>query len=561
MAEHKGAFVSVRFQDFELDLHSAELRKPGTPTVRLPEQSFQILRMLLERSGKVVSRAEIQERLWPDGTVVEFEHSNGAAMNRLRQVLGDSAESPRFIETLTRRGYRWMAGAEWAAADGPASHADAQGTAQQASAASIKSERFVWWAGAGSVFLAVALAIGWHLYSHTPSRLTEKDTIVLADFTNSTGDPVFDNTLRQGLRVQLEQSPFLNVLSDQKIDEQLKLMMRPLGGSLTPELARDICQRSGSTTVVNGSISRLGTNYVLALSAFNCHTGDELDNQQVEIESREQVLKALGATARNVRVKLGESSATVKKFDAPLEQATTPYLEALKAYSLGVSKWGHGDPSDAVPLFQRAIELDPGFAEAYMQLGRSYQVLGKGEVSREPLRKAYELRNRASERERFDIVAGYHQFVSLDLQQTLLDCELWEQSYPRELAPHRILGFENAVMGRYERSAEEFATANQLDPEQEIPYAGLMEDYTALNRLGEAEAVYQKAEARHLAKGHVQTDLYFLGFVKGDQQQMAKATTALSSEPGFETVALKEQAHTAAYAGRFRAARELTEQL
>jgi eukaryotic-like serine/threonine-protein kinase len=556
--ENKESFVSVRFQDFELDLHSGELRKTGVPAVRLPEQSFQILRMLLERSGKVVSRAEIQQCLWPDGTIVEFEHSIGAAMNRLRQVLGDSAENPRLIETLTRRGYRWMAGAEWVAESGPGSPAGPEGLVQHAPAEAPRSRRLLWWAVVSSVTLALGLALVWHLYSRKERRLTEKDTIVIADFANSAGDPVFDDTLRQGLRVQLEQSPFLDVLSEQKVDEQLKLMMRPLGGSLTPQLARDICQRAGSTAVVKGSISRLGTNYVLGLTAFNCHTGEELDDQQVEIGSREQVLNALGAAAQNMRLKLGESLATVQKFDAPLEQATTPDLEALKAYSLGVSKWDKGDPSGAIPLFQKAIELDQGFAEAYLGLGRSYNVLGKYGLAQEPIRKAYELRKRASERERFDIVAGYHQTVTFDLQQTMENCELWEQSYPREFAPHRILGFENGVLGRYERSAEEFAKARDLDPGQAIPYAGLMEDYTALNRLAEAEAVYEDAKARHLAAGLVEANLYLLAFLRDDAQEMARVTTALSSEPGFEIMALREETNTAAYFGRFSAARQLT---
>jgi DNA-binding winged helix-turn-helix (wHTH) protein/tetratricopeptide (TPR) repeat protein len=556
--ENKESFVSVRFQDFELDLQGGELRKTGVPAVRLPEQSFQILRMLLERSGKVVSRAEIQQCLWPDGTVVEFEHSIGAAMNRLRQVLGDSAENPRFIETLTRRGYRWMAGAEWVAESGPGSPAAPEGLALHAPTEAPWSRRLVWWAVASSVTLALMLALAWHLSSRKERGLTEKDTIVLADFANSTGDPVFDDTLRLGLRVQLEQSPFLDVLSEQKVDEQLNLMMRPLGGTLGPELARDVCERAGSTAVVKGSISRLGTNYVLGLTAFNCHTGEELDAQQVEIGSREQVLNALGAAAQNMRLKLGESLATVQKFDAPLEQATTPDLEALKAYSLGVSKWDKGDPSGALPLFQKAIELDHGFAEAYLGLGRSYNVLGKYGLAQEPIRKAYELRKRASERERFDIVAGYHQTVSFDLQQAMENCELWEQSYPREFAPHRILGFENGVLGRYERSAEEFAKARDLDPGQAIPYAGLIEDYMALNLLAEAEGVYEDAKARHLEAGQVEANFYRLAFLRDDAQEMARVATALSSEPGFEIMALREETNTAAYFGRFSAARQLT---
>ena len=558
MPENKESFVSARFQDFELDLHSGELRKTGAPALRLPEQSFQILRILLERSGKVVSRTEIRQHLWPDGTIVEFEHSIGAAMNRLRQALGDSAENPRFIETLSRRGYRWMAGAEWVAERGVGSPLAPEGLAQHEPREAPRSQRLPWWVVASSMTLVLGLALGWHLYSRRERPLTEKDTIVLADFMNSTGDPVFDDALRQGLRVQLEQSPFLNVLSEQKVDEQLKLMMRPIGGSLTPQLARDICQRAGSTAVVKGSISRLGSSYVLGLSAFNCHTGEELDNQQVEITNRELVLKALGAAAQKMRVKLGESLATVERFNTPVQQATTPSLEALKAYSLGVSKWGQGDPPGAIPLFQKAIELDPDFAMAHMQLGRSYNNLGQFGLSQEPIRKAYELRNRASERERFDIVTGYHQFVSFDLRQTIENCELWEQSYPREFTPHRILGAETAVFGRYERSAGEFAKARDLDSTQALPYAGLMEDYTALDRLADAEAIYRDAEAHHVATGIVQAPFYRLAFLKGDAQEMARMTTALSSEPGFEIMSLRGEANTAAYFGQIRATRELT---
>jgi eukaryotic-like serine/threonine-protein kinase len=557
VGENNGSFVSIRFQNFEVDLHSGELRKAGAATVRLPEQSFVILRMLLEHPGKVVSRNEIQQRLWPDGTVVEFEHSIGAAMNRLRQVLGDSAENPRFIETLPRRGFRWMGGADWVAESRPAPAVAPEESEHPAAAENPKSRSILWWAIAGCATLVLGSALVLHLHSRRTRHLTEKDTIVLADFTNNTGEPVFDDTLAQGLRVELEQSPFLNVLSEQKVGEQLKLMMRPPGEHVTPQLVRDLCQRTSSTAVVKGSISRVGTDYALGLYAFNCHTGEELDNEQVEVTSREQVLKALGDVSQKMRERFGESLATVEKFDTPLQQATTPSLLALKAYSLGVFKWGQGDPSDAIPLFQQAIELDPDFAMAYMQLGRSYNNLGQFGLSQEPIRKAYELRNRASEREKFDIVSGYHQFVSFDLQRTMENCELWEQSYPREFAPHRILGAQNAVLGRYELSAEEFSKARDLDPTQALPYAGLMEDYTALDRLADAEAVYRDAEARHLATGIVQAPFYVLSFLKGDAQGMTRMTAALSSEPGFEITALQGEANTAAYFGKFRPAREL----
>jgi eukaryotic-like serine/threonine-protein kinase len=422
----------------------------------------------------------------------------------------------------------------------------------------IKGRTFAWKILTVAILGLILGVGGFYWRSHHGAKLTDKDTIVLADFTNTTGDAVFDDALRHGLRVQLEQSPFLNVLSEQKVDEGLKLMMRPPGDRLTPELARELCQRVGSAAVVKGSISRLGTNYVLGLSAINCHTGEELNNQQVEIASREEVLKALGTAAQNMREKLGESLATVQKFDMPLAQATTASLEALKAYSLGVSKWEKGDPSGAFPLLQKAVELDPDFAMAYLYVGRSYNLLGNYDRSREMTRKAYELRGRASERERFEIVTNYHQIVTSNLQQTVENCELWEQSYPRDLAPHRILGFENGVFGRFERSAEEFGKARDLDPKQGLPYAGLMEDYTALNRLADAEAVYRDAQAHNLAVGEVERQRYFLAFAESDTKGMEKALASLSSEPGFEIAAIREEANTAAYFGHLRTARELT---
>jgi len=549
MSENKNAaFAAVRFEGFELDLHSGELRRNGTPPVRLPEQSFQILAMLLEHPGKVISRREIQQRLWPDGTVVEFEHSIGAAMNRLRQALGDSAENPRYIETLTRRGYRWMGGAEWVAE-----------VARIPGVGSVHASRRLRWALVGGTGItALGLALGVWYVRNSGHQLTEKDRIVLADFTNATDEAIFDDALRQGLEVQLQQSPFLNLVAQEQIRQTLQMMKQPPDAKLTPEIAREVCQRTNSAAILESSIRAIGTQYQLILKAVNCSTGESLAGTEARARDKDQILDAIGKVSSDIRSKLGESLTTVQKFDAPLAQATTPSLEALKAYSLGLSKWGIGDQAGAIPLFQQAIELDPDFAMAYLYLGNSYDVLGEYQRRDEALRKSFELRERASERERFEIVSVYHQGVTYQSDQAIQNCELWEQSYPRDFPPHGILGFNNAVLAKYERSAEEFRKAMELDPAKALPYAGLMSDLMALNRFAEARGVYEQAQARKVEAGEVQRIRYLLAFVESDAAMMAKLVDSLSKQPGYEGRVLWEESNAAAYFGRLDVARELS---
>ena len=292
----------------------------------------------------------------------------------------------------------------------------------------------------------------------------EKDTIVLADFTNTTGDAVFDGTLRQGLAIQLEQSPFLSLVSEQRIQQTLRLMGQPSDARLTPEIARDLCQRTESAAVLDGSIANLGSQYVLGLEAVNCLTGDSLAQEQVTADGKERVLKALGEAATKLREKLGESLSTVQKLDTPLEQATTPSLEALQAYSLG---WktvvGKGDNAAAVPLFQRAIRLDPNFAMAYASLGVSYSNLGENSLAAENTRKAYDLRERVSEQEKLYIESHYHFFATGDLERARQAYELWAQTYPRDVEPPVFLASIYATLGQYDKALAETREAFRLD--------------------------------------------------------------------------------------------------
>jgi eukaryotic-like serine/threonine-protein kinase len=412
-----------------------------------------------------------------------------------------------------------------------------------------------------AVVVACILARAGYVFWHPKPKLTNKDAIVLADFANSTGDAVFDDGLKQGLEVQLGQSPFLNFVSEEEVRQTLQMMKQPPDTKLTGDIAREVCERRNGAAVLQSSIAQIGTRYDLVLKAVSCSTGESLGSAEAQASDKNQVLDAIGRASSQFREKLGESLTTVQRFDTPLAQATTPSLEALKAYSLGLSKFGKGDPSGAIPLCQQAIELDPEFAMAHLLLGQSYGVLQQYAYGREQIRKAFALRDRASERERFNLVAVYHQSVSLDLDRTIENSELWERSYPRDFTPHRTLGFEYAVLGKHERSAEEFRKAQELDPGQALPYAGLMVNDMEMDRFTEARAVFEEAKSHNVQAGEVERERYRLAFLEDDKETMEKLVAAMSSDQGFEMAALSEQSRTAAYFGRLKAARELDGQM
>ena len=299
--------------------------------------------------------------------------------------------------------------------------------------------------------MITAFAISAFLYSHRAHALTDKDTIVLADFDNKTGDAVFDDTLKQGLSVSLAQSPFLNLLSDQNVNDTLKLMGRQAGERLTSQVTRELCVRANSKAMLTGSISSLGTQYVIGLKAIHCSDGDVIAQEQVQAATKEEVLKALDKAATSLRERLGESLSTLQKYDAPLEQATTPSLEALQAFSAGEkSRLQKGDTS-AIPLFKRAIELDPNFAVAYAALGVSYSNLSENGVANENFKKAYERRERASEREKYRISADYYSFATEEVEKGIQVFEQWAENYPRDINPRIDLGYNYNVLGQYKK--------------------------------------------------------------------------------------------------------------
>jgi eukaryotic-like serine/threonine-protein kinase len=416
------------------------------------------------------------------------------------------------------------------------------------------------WIAAGAVAIVIAAAGAAYLFLHKPApKLTDKDTIVLADFTNTTGDPVFDGALRQGLSAQLEQSPFLSLISDERIAQTLGLMAQSKDARLTKELSREVCQRTASAATIEGSISNLGSQFVLGLKAVNCHNGDLLAQEQVTANGKEQVLKALGDAATKLREKLGESLASVQKYVAPPENVTTPSLEALQAYSLGYkAKEVSADSAAAIPFFHRAINLDPNFAMAYMELGLNYSNLDEPARAAESMRKAYELRERTSEREKLTISSHYEAIVTGNLEAARGAYDLWAQTYPRDDAPHINLAVIYFTLGNDERGLTAVLETLKLNPRNGAAYEDLVGTYLNLNRLDDARATAGDARAHNHDGPWLHQILYLVDFVERNMAGMEREAAELTGKPGYDDVILYLESDTAAYGGEFAKARELT---
>ena len=412
---------------------------------------------------------------------------------------------------------------------------------------------------AAAVVAAALLIVALYSRLHRSQRLSDKDTIVLADFANTTGDTVFDDALKQGLSVQLAQSPFLQLISDRRVNETLKLMGHSPGDHLTPEVTREVCMRTGGKAMLNGSIAGLGSQYVIGLKAVNCETGDVLAETQEQAVDKEGVLKALDAAAVSMRSKLGESLSTVQKYATPLREATTSSLEALRIYSLGQKTASAKGPTAALPFFKRTVELDPAFAEAYAGISSSYAQLGEQERAADYARKAYELREKASEVERLAIEVNYYEVGTREPEKAAQMCELWRQAYPRDARPVRDLGFMYSTLGKHEKALEAARQAMQMGPHTVGYYFGLGGDYTSLNRFDEAQAVYKEAEKRNLEDEGLLLARYQLAFLEGASAEMARVAATAVGKPSAEALLLAAQADTEAWHGRLKNARALTQ--
>ena len=411
---------------------------------------------------------------------------------------------------------------------------------------------------AGAAAIVVVLAVGAYFFFHRAPKLTEKDTIVLADFTNSTGDAVFDDSLRQALSAQLAESPFLNILSDTKMHATLQMMGQPADARVTEQISREICQRTASKAVLAGSIAQVGSHYNVVLNALNCSTGDTLATAGGDADSKDHVLDTLGKVGSEMRGKLGESLSSIEKFNAPIENVTTPSLDALKAYSLGVKiRQSKGD-AEAISLFKQAVSLDPNFAAAYANLGSIYRNASEADLSSEYSKKAFDLRDRTSETEKLYITGHYYLDVTGELDKALESQQLWHQEYPREEIAIINSAFIETLLGRYEEAIKGFHEAIELDPEDVLTYGDMGESYASLNRLDEANAAFRQALNRKLEDPNLHLGMYALAFLQGDAAGMEKNVAWATGKAGVEDGFFSGQGDTEAYFGRLAKAREFS---
>ena len=533
------------FGDFTLDLERGSLSRGGEE-VKLRPKVFEALKYLVLNDNRLVAKDELMKALWPDSFVTD--DSLVQCVVELRRALGDDAQT--WLKTVPRRGYIFTAGVT-------------QGEADAVAASSAPKAPLAGWprraAVAFAVLVLVALAVSaFLLLKRRPSgqMLTDKDSILIADFANTTGDEVFDGTLRQAMAVHLGQSPFLNVFSDERVRETLRYMGRSPDEPVTRDLGREIARRQGVKAVFSGSIASLGRHYVINLEAVNADTGETILREQVEAESRERVLRSLGEASARFRERLGESVGSLEKFDAPLEQATTTSLEAFKAYDLGRRQHFSGHYFEAIPLYRRAVELDPDFAIAYAALGITYGIAREDDLAAQSSRRAFALRERVTERERFYISNRYYVDVLGDADRAVEVLELWKQTYPRDFVPRTNLAARYGAIGQYERGLEEAREGLRLNPDAGVAYAGAAHNSICLDRYPEARAVLEQALARKLEPPYARYMLFAIAFLEGDRaamQQQVDHVAGTPTEAGMRVM----QSVAAASLGQVARAREL----
>ena len=549
-ADHKPKQF-YEFGPFRVDTEK-ELLLRGQETVPLTPKTFQILLVLMRHSKEVVTKDELMKMIWPDTFVEEANLSRNIFL--LRKALGESPQDHQYVVTVPGRGYRFAEDVRLVA-DQELSIVAASHTKVQVEVKETKP--WPWIAVAAVVLIGIFMGVFRLLLRKSP-MLTDKDTVVLADFSNSTGDPVFDGTLRQALAVQLEQSPFLSLVSDQRIQRTLRLMNQPADARITGQTAQEICERAGSAAVLEGSISNLGTQYVLGLRAKSCRTGETLDEEQAQAARKEVVLNALTQMANKFRTRIGESLTSVEKYSTPLEEATTGSLEALKAYSTGVKVAFASGLAAGVPFLKRAVELDPQFAMAYAHLGLWDSAIGESGLAMESTRKAYELRDHVSDRERFFITAMYQRDVTGDLEAAYRTLEMWVETYPRDLYVHGFLaGFIAQGTGRYEQSIQEANNALALDPDFTPGYINLAFSDFYLDRVNEAENAVERASERKLQVAELLMLRYYIALLKGDEAGMSQASAPAKDMPGAQDWMSYSEALTSARSGKLQMANSM----
>jgi len=581
-AENSAREGIYEFGDFSLNPQKRIVLR-GNEVIGLTPKCFDILLALVEHSGEVLVKEELMEAVWQD-TVVEEGNLN-RHISTLRKALGESPNDHRFIVTVPGRGYQFVAGVRKVFAEqptpirrearsrietgeqsekyfsegGPAAAAlPAPVIVRSTAVAAVRARHRRVWVGASVAAAFIGIAALYALANRSKPALTANDRILIADFSNSTGDAVFDDALKQALSVSLSQSPYLNILSDAKIRSTLKLMTRPAETKLTGEVAREVCQRAGGKAYITGSIARLDTEYVVGLQAVECATGDSIARDQVKAGNRDGVLNALDRAGSDLRRKLGESLKTVREFDTPLVEATTSSLDALRAYSLGLQTDEVNDAA-AVPFLKRAIELDPEFASAYSALAACYRNMGESGLARENFSKAFELREHVSEREKLLISGRYYNYVTGELQKAIETYQLWIQSYPNDAGARANLGGLYGASGQFEKSIEATREALRLDPDGGANYSNLVLAQSSLDRFDDAAATYRMAVARKVEDPILKVNWFGVAFVRGDAQEMDKLMAWSVGTPEGEDNFLAAKSDTEAYHGHLQRAREFSE--
>src|ERR1700733_1044275 len=542
---------TYEFGPFRVDPEKETVLRAGE-AIPLQPKTLQILLVLIRHPQKLVTKDDLMKAVWPDTFVEEANLSRNIFL--LRKALGDRPQDHQYILTVPGRGYRFAEDVR------SVRHEEVSVIAGQHSKTEVRIRETKPWAWiAVTVVLALTIACATWLLLHRQPVPSEKVTVVVGDFDNSTGDPVFDGTLRQGLSVQLDQSPFLSLISDDRIRQTLPLMGKTLDQRLTPEIGREVCQRTGGGAVLNGSIATLGSQYILGLRAVSCSTGDVLAVEQETADSKEKILAALDRAVEKVREKLGESLSTISKFDTPLEQATTPSLPALQAYTLGRKMMvGNDRFSDALPLFQSAIQLDPNFAMALAALGSAYRSLGETELGAEYVRKAYQFRANLSQPEKFYIESTYYHYVTGDLEKARQVYELSAQIYPRYSGTDLRLWLLYSQLGEQEKALSEIQEAIRLDRSRTIDYVNLVENYTVLNQIKDARAAATEILAKQLDPPALHIRIYLLDFLEGNSSGMQDELRWAADKPDMEGDILELEAETAASAGRIKQSRKIS---
>jgi len=521
--------------------------------------------MLIERGGELVTREEIKKLLWRNDTTVDFDHSINVAIGTLRRALGDSADSPRYIETVARRGYRLLVAPEWpgSATDSPCSRRDEPVAEMPADLARVGIEtqpprRYAGrWFAAAALFVVVATGVRLYWGLRNQTSLSDTGTIVLADISNRTGDPVLDDALNAALRLSLDQTPFLNVLGADKVRGTLTVL-KLSATRVTPETARQVCLRTNSKMVVGSSIEDAGNRFVIELTAIDCQSGTAVARVRDEVASRNEIVRVLGAAAGQLRNKLGEPATSVARFNKPLEEAASPSLEALQSLVKGYTRHLAGDARGARSSYQRATELDPQFALAYAALGAAHSNLGELTQATAALKKAYELRGRLSEPNRFRVEDLYYDEVTGEKEKAYSVLSKWVQTFPRDVVARNNFARCLKLLGQLDRAAAEAREAARLLPSPWSYNISIIQS-TLADQLNEAKAAVEEANAQKFDSSDLRLTRAMLAFLQGDDASLAEQWRWAVGKPDVGRF-LVVQSYVEAYRGHFRIARALMQQ-